>query len=298
MKTNNVEVEILIKGRPVRVLPFNGKMYIEARYDSEYEIKIRNDNYHRVMAVISVDGLSVIDGKPASKDGVGYVLNGYSSASIKGFRKDQDTVGAFKFTKKRKGYAKEVTGSAENSGVIAIAVFAEKIVYPNWTYTTIYNNNGTVWGTNATTTTGSIKETPRGTITFNCASGLVGRATSDSYAKVSNTASYCGVLRSFGACGQSAGQNSVNFCSAQSETKSTPDFNAATTWGTKLQDRVVNTTFEKASSTPMAEFNIYYDIRQNLEKIGIVFEAQKQVSIPNPFPKDYNYAQPPAGWKS
>ena len=75
-----------------------------------------------------------------------------------------------------------------------------------------------------------------------------------------------------------------------------PDFNAATTWGQKLQDSVTNTTFEKASAYPMAEFNIYYDIRQNLEKIGISFEQPKQVAFPKAFP--VGFATPPKGWQS
>lgn len=304
MKINNVEVSVLVGGRPVKFFGHNGKTYISASYGAEYEIKIRNDNGYRVMAVVSVDGLSVLDGKPANKDGVGYVLSAYSSYSVKGFRKDQDTVGAFKFTKKKKGYAKEVTGSAENSGVIAVAVFAEK--RPVYWNNSIFIGGTTLnersaqpsWFTEPSYTTCSLN------------SDLIGRSINTESPRESAVGAGS-LLRSMSAgCGQSAsltnnGVNSVNysFCSSvENATKSVkaqnaaPDFNAATTWGSKLQDSVTNTTFEKASAYPMAEFNIYYDIRQNLEKIGISFETPKQVAFPKPFPQ--GFATPPAGWQS
>lgn len=277
MKINNVEISILVgRDAPVKLYGHNGRTFICANYGIEYSLKIRNDNLYRVMVVASIDGLSVLDGKPALKDGVGYVVEAYSSIIIRGWRKDNDTVGAFKFTKKKKGYAKEVTGSTENCGVIAAVVFAEKIS----------------WGLN----TGMVTIEPNWICDKSYTTTAASFNTDGRIGGVANTASYNGTLRSV-SCSAGQVSNNVNYCSVQnaaSEAKSAPDFSASTSWGTKLADGVTTTSFEKSGSIPLAEFNIYYDIRENLEKVGIDLQPRKQVSYPKAFPQ--GFATPPAGW--
>jgi len=288
MNSNNVEVAILVNGKPVKFYGVNGKTFIAANFGAEYEIRIKNNNYYRVMAVASVDGLSVLDGKPADKDGVGYVLNSYSSVSIKGFRSDNNTVGAFKFTKKKKGYAKEVTGSSENSGIIAVAVFGEKLYTPAWTY-----NPSTVF-------LNTCNELPRGGISYtntNLDNGLNSVIATTTKANCSATYTSCNNITLTSNCAGGAGtQNALRSFSPQKVAEEVPNFAAATTWGKKIDDRVTTTTFEKGSAYPMAEFSIYYDIRENLEKIGIVFEHEKQIAYPKAFPN--GFATPPVGWNS
>lgn len=300
MIINNVEVSVLVNGKHVKLFGHKGKTFICANYGAEYEIKIRNNNYYRVMAVASVDGLSVLDGKPADKDGVGYVLNGYSSMSIKGFRSDNNTVGAFKFTKKKKGYAKAVTGSSENSGVIAVAVFAEKqVAVAQWyappVATIFYNTcdekpRGGSCGGITTEGHGGITITNNGLNSANINSvtrgDLIG--CSATYASCNSVKATSNV--SFG------GQGVLRSFSTQKVEEEAPKFAAATTWGKRIDDRVTTTTFEKNSCYPMAEFSIYYDTRQNLEEIGIVFENEKQIAYPRAFPN--GFATPPAGWHS
>jgi hypothetical protein len=130
---SNVDVSVNVKdGRPMRLHNHEGRLYIESRDGTEYSIEIKNNNWYRVEVVASVDGLGVINGKPASKTDSGYVVPAWGKLSIKGYRKDDAEVGAFKFTSKAASYAKE-KGAEENVGVIAIAVYSEKIVYPSIT---------------------------------------------------------------------------------------------------------------------------------------------------------------------
>ena len=75
--------------------------------------------------------------------------------------------------------------------------------------------------------------------------------------------------------------------------KSTPDFSLGTTWGEKVNDRVVLTDFEYESYFS-EECILYYDTRKNLESIGISFKEEKQV---NAFPQAFGgFAKPPKNW--
>lgn len=294
MKINNIEVSVLVGEKPIKLYGHNNKTFICANYGSEYSVKIKNNNNHRVMVVMSVDGIDVLNGKPANKNGVGYVINAYDSIIIRGFRKDNDTVGAFRFTKKKKGYAKEVTGSSENSGIIALAVFAERIYY---TY-----NNSYSWSIPQKNCDFYKDSSAAPKVTFTCdTSNLVSESITASNlnsVNYSNTTTST-FLNCCDSIGKSPEYNSNILRSARKEaqpSQEVPDFKAATTWGTKLTDSVVSTTFEKNSSYPMAEFNIYYDVKESLEKIGIDFAPKKQVSYPKAFPQ--GFATPPVGWKS
>jgi hypothetical protein len=129
MYKNNVEMRVLVNGRPVREYPHKGMTFIESRVGSVYTIKIKNDNGTRVMAVVSVDGLDVITGKPAEKTNKGYIVDAYSSTEIKGYRTSDEKSVDFVFVSKdgNKNYVAQVEGGDKrNSGVIGIRVFEEK----------------------------------------------------------------------------------------------------------------------------------------------------------------------------
>jgi len=68
-------------------------------------------------------------------------------------------------------------------------------------------------------------------------------------------------------------------------------FDLGTTWGKKVNDSVTEVSFD-----PEVDFEdtiIYYDTRKNLEKMGISFKKEKQISMPKAFG---NFAKPPKGW--
>ncbi len=126
MLYNNFEVRVLVKGRPINEYNHDGQVFLEGRDGSNFEIEFINRSPTRVEAVISVDGLSVIDGKDAGPDSSGYLVEPYGNLRIPGWKLTDEQVAAFVFAGKKKSYAQAATGSARNTGVIGALVFAEK----------------------------------------------------------------------------------------------------------------------------------------------------------------------------
>ena len=128
MYNNGIDMRVLVNGRPTREYSHKGNSFIEARHGTNYSVKIKNDNGWRVMAVISVDGLDVITGKPAEKSNKGYIVDSYKSIEIKGYRVTDDSSAAFVFTNKddKSVYVAQQKGDKRNSGVIGVRVFREK----------------------------------------------------------------------------------------------------------------------------------------------------------------------------
>ena len=84
MKRTSCELRVLIKGRPITEFVHEGDTFMEGRGGSEFEIEVRNTTPNRVMAIVSVDGLSVISGTPAGVDSPGYIINGFQTIVIPG----------------------------------------------------------------------------------------------------------------------------------------------------------------------------------------------------------------------
>lgn len=131
MKQHNVEMNILVKGKPIKEYSHNGNTYVEGRHGSEFEIQIKNHNYFQIEAVISVDGLSITDGKSAGESSKGYLLHSQETITIPGWKLDNDSAAAFFFSTKKESYAaNNEEGSTRNNGVIGLMIFGEKISYP------------------------------------------------------------------------------------------------------------------------------------------------------------------------
>lgn len=127
MNHNNIEIAVLVKGRPITEYKYRGQTFVEGRADSNYEIEIRNNSHNKVEAVLSVDGLSVIDGKAAGPQSSGYVIEPRSSVRVPGWTLNNQSIAAFAFSGKQESYATQVSsGDARNNGVIGVMVFAEK----------------------------------------------------------------------------------------------------------------------------------------------------------------------------
>lgn len=90
-----------------------------------YSIAIHNASPARFEIVASVDGLDVIDGRPADPQRRGYVIEPYGDLEIEGFRMSDDAVAAFRFGRVADSYAAQVA-SDRDVGVIGLAVFGER----------------------------------------------------------------------------------------------------------------------------------------------------------------------------
>lgn len=134
-------VEVLVRGRPIDVYSHNGRKYIEGRNGSDYSLRITNPHWQRVKAVVSVDGISVIDGKLASSSSQGYLIPAYGSIDIDGWRISNDAVRAFMFGDLDGSYSNKSGNGTANTGVIAVRLFHEKLKVtgtigynPQWTW--------------------------------------------------------------------------------------------------------------------------------------------------------------------
>lgn len=122
----HVAMDVLVDGRPLRTVHHQGRTYLPVpRIGAEYEIRVWNHGSRRIVAMVSVDGLSVLNGRRASDRDPGYIVDPGSYVIIKGWRRDLDTVAAFRFTERGKTYADRV-GMPENVGMIQVVAVEEQ----------------------------------------------------------------------------------------------------------------------------------------------------------------------------
>jgi hypothetical protein len=101
------------------------RYYVEGNSTERYVIRVTNPTANRVEAVVTVDGLDVIDGEDGALTKRGYVIPAYGEVRIEGFRTSQDDVATFRFSSVTGSYAAR-KGKARNVGVIAAAIFEEQ----------------------------------------------------------------------------------------------------------------------------------------------------------------------------
>lgn len=258
MYENSTEINILVNGKRCKIYDHEGRKYLEGKVGSEYSIEIKNNLGRRISAVATVDGLSVLTGKPGSVNDVGYIISNYSSYTIKGFRHSDDGVGAFKFSKKDKSYAKSKNdGSEINCGVIACKIYSEKIkqqkpVFNRYELSSSYAKTGSYGGR-------YIDNTKSTYTTYD-----------SSFICENNTPILC------------------NYSQQNSQT-----FNLGTEWGNSIKDSITYTSFDKGEC--IHDVVIYYMERDGLIELGVPLKKICQVNFPEGFPGDF--AEPPPGWR-
>lgn len=105
-----------------------GSTYILGGYGDRYNIRVTNHTGRRIEAVITVDGRDAISGDQGDyKSQRGYLIDPHGSVLVEGFRQSMSNVAAFRFTSPGDSYAGR-RGSAQNIGVIGVAVFPERHV--------------------------------------------------------------------------------------------------------------------------------------------------------------------------
>lgn len=103
----------------------NGRALVVGEDGARYRIVVRNGTTARFEIVTSVDGLDVIDGKPADPNRRGYIVDPHGELVIDGFRTSNSAVAAFRFGAVAESYAAQTTGD-RNVGVIGFAIFSER----------------------------------------------------------------------------------------------------------------------------------------------------------------------------
>jgi hypothetical protein len=262
--SNNFELDVMVHGSKARIFNHEGRVYIEGREGSEFTVKIKNNTPQRVLAVLTVDGLSVISGKEAGFDAGGYILEAWGSVSVPGWRLNNKEVASFEFTKPWDSYAAG-KGKGGNLGVVGCAFYYEKYMP---TFSTSASGNWP-WSTN---TPGS------GIFTLTA----IGSANSVSVKGPSD------------ALNTSNNVTSANYAQLSDHVTN----QIGTGFGEKTKHRVNEESFSQASSSPAEVLTVYYDTRDGLKRRGIDVDWAPSVS-PSPFPKENvdKYCQPPVGWK-
>ncbi len=125
------EVEVIDRdtGRALPIYMWRGERYVAGEPGRRYAIAVRNRTINRVLAVISVDGVNVVTGETASWDQNGYVFAGEQRWEVRGWRKSQERIAAFEFTRLSDSYAAR-TGRPNHVGVIGVALFRERPPQP------------------------------------------------------------------------------------------------------------------------------------------------------------------------
>lgn len=128
MEKKNVGFSVLVNGKPIKEYTHKCKTYVEGRHKSEFTLRLTNNTSERKLFVISVDGLSIMDGEKASIESNGYIVNAYQEVDIPGWRLDSEEVAKFFFTVKEQeeSYAEQTGHSDKNTGVIGLRVYNEE----------------------------------------------------------------------------------------------------------------------------------------------------------------------------
>jgi hypothetical protein len=275
MQSNWFELSIEIEGGRKRLPEYGhkGKTFVEGRRGYPYQIKFRNSRAERVLVVPSVDGLSVIDGKPATPEASGYIVQAYSSLTISGWRTSMSEIRQFEFSEKSGSYAGKTEGQL-NCGIIAVQVFGEKKPEPVVHDIHIHHIH---WPPPP-------PPKPWPDIQYTCSTGGVYGSS--------------GLMGSPGPSGP-AGETlksclsadvpdmvAVNMC----QTRQAPDFNLGTAYGAAATDRVTYATFERGLW--LATLEIYYSDRDGLLKDGI--QVDKSPELATGFPTAFGgFCKPP-----
>lgn len=292
MYKNNFELSVLVKGNATKEYHLNSKTFIESRIGSEYSLRIKNNTGKRALATVAIDNINVINSKSGGDSDVGYILEPYSTINIAGYRIDENNVSKFVFASKDKSYAAQVgpkvlqngqevnIPDSSNCGVIGVKITLEKeekVQAINWLAPSFIDNDSwypkPLWQP-------PYNPKPKKPRSPWWGDDFYGTSLKD------DTSSFMG-------------NSSIKHCCSNSISSSAPNFDNGTSWGSKVQDKVVEVEFKKSKET----FNlvIYYASRKALESYGIDFESKKKVytnGFPKPFEKSNSkYCTKPLDYK-
>jgi hypothetical protein len=120
------DVQIVTEsGEVAPTYAFKGRYYVQGNDNERYTIRVSNPTGNRVEAVVSVDGLDVVDGEDGDLKKRGYIVPAYGEVRIEGFRTSLADVATFRFSSVDNSYAGK-KGKSRNVGVIAVAIFEEQ----------------------------------------------------------------------------------------------------------------------------------------------------------------------------
>jgi hypothetical protein len=282
------QLEVLVDGAPVRTFQHEGETHVLGELGSRYVLRVHNRAGRRIEAVISVDGLDVIDGKPADfANKRGYMIDAHDHVDIDGWRLSNREAAAFRFSPLSESYAAK-TGSARNVGVIGVAVFPERMVKrsrpvyaPQPSYPTPQSYDGYE------------QESSR-------AGAGVGSMAEKSAAAEGRAAS----ARAAPRAAQASPPMDRDDTHAEAKGSIRARGGLGTEFGEALSSEIRHVAFVRASaSRPAAFLGARYNDRNGLYALGIDVDARDAPSdltlrqSADPFPAARGYARPPTDWR-
>jgi len=265
-----------------QVLPvhyYKGEYWVAGTPGAKYSISVGNQSGGRVLAVMSVDGVNVLNGQTASFDQSGYVFNAGQRYDINGWRKSNYEVAAFEFVASPASYA-ERTGRPANVGVIGVALFRERYVQPPISIApppVRYPFGGR---------DASEERLKAGVAETENAAGSLGRAAASAQPAPPAPAAPAAPAAEY-----------AKRAEAQDRRADTMREKLGTGHGERESSYVSNTQFERAQSTPNETISIRYDSRENLVAMGVIPSRHPGRGQPRPFPDSYGFVPDPPRYR-
>jgi hypothetical protein len=256
-------------GETLPVHVYKGEYWVAGTPGAKYSVSVANAAGNRILAVMSVDGVNVLNGQTASVDQSGYVFNGYQRYEVTGWRKNNNEVAAFEFVASPASYAAR-TGRPANVGVIGVALFNERVYQPPVSVTPPYRY-GPYGANKAESSRGAAADATTGLPPVGAAGAAPSPAASAAPAEMAK----------------------------RYEPRADMREKLGTGHGEREWSQVTHTSFERAQSSPNETIRIRYDSRENLISMGVIPVPHRHGHRPpNPFPESLGYVpDPPRFWR-
>jgi hypothetical protein len=297
----NFRLDLLVDGNPLPQIHRQGRVYVEAPRDKDFDIRVTCPSGKPYLAVCSVDGLSIMNGKTAASMDDGYVICD-GSLTIPGFRLNQSNVAHFHFGDRSKSYAK-LMGKPTDIGVIGLKIFADarqrqayrpyegddQYIVRDFRSTDYYGFPGPGYGESKFQNSGANNMATRGFLLRkkSCDEiiGDEGSVVGSQNARKLVPSNVSGVNNDFAMKGAS-----TDFGDKESNLQHDmgTEFGEKTAFLTKYVDFL--------RGTQVASFAVEYASHDKLVQAGIIPRESLPVH-PNPFPADSTGCVPPPGWR-
>lgn len=274
-----MQIELVQNGTVLRTHHHENHLYAEAPKSGSYVIRLRNDGPSRRLAVLSVDGVNVIDGEDARHDGPGYLLGPWETIEVPGWKRNDKKVANFEFAPDKASYAEKTGRGTRNVGVIGVAVFDEKVKARPIVIEKHVHHHDWPW----------IPRTPW--------------PWTNPYLPVWNgphvdvmSEVYCATNSSPAARSSISTRSATNTAPSAPRTKS---IDVGTAYGKEADFITHSVAFERATTQPAVVLALHYATRERLKKMGVDLSKKvEKATAPNPFPGSTGTSVPaPPGWR-
>lgn len=304
MENKQYELRILIgrNRKPIQEYPHQGRVFVEGRRGTEFELEFKNKTGGRLLVVPSVDGLSTLDGSQAGPDSKGYVVKAHDTLIIPGWTLDGQNAAKFLFQDKEKSYAAAMSSTGTtNAGVVGVLVYRENVI-PNTPPITIRHeyqpSAPPVWPTPRSPWMGGMvrHETPPSDVSKIFQGPYYTSDASQIHTGAATVMPQNVQTLSVGATASIMSSNTSTMKGQDCQAEPESTFGLGTGWGDKTAFKTNETTFNRGNLD--AQLILYYDTRRNLEKRGIEVVKRDRTyldDLPSPF--QGVGCKPPPGWK-